>query len=68
MSFPIFRCRSMFSITTMELSTSMPTAKEIPARLTTLMFRWKSHRKMNVPTAETGIARAVVSVERTLLR
>ena len=65
---PIFRWRSMFSRTTMELSTSIPMAKEIPARLTTLRLRWKCQRKMKDPTADTGMARAAVSVVRILRR
>ena len=58
----------MFSSTTMELSTSIPMAKEIPARLTTFRFLLKSQRKIKVPMAETGIAKAAVRVVRTLLR
>ena len=65
---PSFRWRSIFSNTTMELSTSMPTAKEIPARLTTLKLRLLSHRKMKQPMTEIGIASAVVSVDLTLRR
>jgi hypothetical protein len=56
----------MFSSTTIELSTSMPTAKEMPARLTTLMLRSSSQRKRKVPTADTGMARAVMRVPRKL--
>ena len=48
----------------MELSTSMPTAKEIPARLTTLKLRLLSQRKIKQPMTEIGIARAVVNVDR----
>ena len=67
-SFPIFRCRSMFSRTTMALSTSIPTAKEIPARLTTFRFRPKIHRKMKVPITLIGIAVATITVEERLRR
>ena len=63
---PIFRWRSIFSRTTMELSTSMPTAKEIPARLTTLMFRPRIQRKIKVPMAEIGMATAVATVDLIL--
>jgi hypothetical protein len=58
----------MFSSTTMALSTNMPTAKEMPARLTTLRVRSKIHRKIKVPTAEMGMATTVVKVEEMLLR
>ena len=50
----------------MALSTSMPTANEMPARLTTFRVRSKTHRKMNVPIAETGMATAVVTVDEML--
>ena len=41
----------------MELSTSIPTANEIPARLTTFRFRPIIHMKTKVPMAEIGIAK-----------
>ncbi len=60
--------RSIFSITTMELSTSMPTAKAMPERLTTLRFRPRAFMKMKVPITLIGMAVATTTVERTLLR
>ena len=59
------RWRSMFSSTTIELSTSMPTAKVMPARLITLMLRSKRYMKKKVPITEMGMATATVRVELT---
>ncbi len=56
----------MFSSTTIALSTSIPTAKEMPARLTTFRLRPKPHMKINVPMIEMGMATAVVRVELML--
>jgi hypothetical protein len=58
----------MFSSTTTALSTSMPTANAIPARLITLSerpMRWSSRK---VPMMLVGIARAMTTVERPLRR
>ena len=52
----------------MALSTTIPTAKAIPARLTTLSVRPKSVTIRNVPTALIGIARPITKVLRQLLR
>ena len=65
---PILRWRSMFSSTTMALSRSMPTAKEIPARLTTFRFRPRALMKMKVPITLIGMAVATTTVEETLRR
>jgi len=58
----------MFSSTTTALSTSMPTANAMPARLMTLSVRWKAARARNVPITLTGIESVTMSVERTLRR
>jgi len=63
-----FRCRSMFSRTTMALSTSMPTAKEMPARETTFRLRPKSFMKMKVPMMEMGMDTATMTVDEKLRR
>ncbi len=58
----------MFSSTTIALSTSMPTAKAIPARLTTFKFLPKAFMKINVPIMLIGMAVAAIPVDATLLR
>ena len=60
--------RTMFSSTTIELSTSMPTASAIPPR--DMMFSDTSLRYIsrNVPITETGIATPVIVVARESLR
>ncbi len=65
---PVLRCRSIFSSTTMELSTSMPTANEIPAILTIFRFLPISQRKTKQPMAEMGMAMPVIIVALTLLK
>jgi hypothetical protein len=58
----------MFSSTTMKLSTSMPTAKAIPARLRTLSERPIRYRQRNMPTVLTAMARKMTAAERVLRR
>ncbi len=58
----------MFSSTTIELSTTMPTAKAIPARLMTLSVRPKKFISRKVPTIEIGIAAATTKVLERLRR
>ena len=50
----------MFSSTTIALSTTIPTAKLIPARLMTLMLRPMADMTRKVPTILTGIATAMM--------
>ena len=52
----------MFSSTTMELSTNIPAAKVIPARLTTFRLRPKSQSMINVPMMLMGMASPMTSV------
>ena len=56
----------MFSNTTIALSTTMPTANAIPARLMTLIDRPSTVITKNVPTTLIGIARATTRVLRPL--
>ena len=52
----------------MALSTSIPTAKLIPARLTTFKFRPSAFIRIKVPTTLIGIAVAITTVALTLLK
>ena len=52
----------MFSNTTIELSTSMPAANVMPAKLMTFRFRPSSHSMMNVPMMLIGIATPITNV------
>ncbi len=52
----------------MALSTSIPAANAIPARLTTLRFLPKAFIKMKVPMMLIGIAEAATTVDEILLR
>ena len=54
----------MFSSTTMAASTTMPTAKAIPARLITFSDRPRTAIATNEPTTDTGIAIATTAVGR----
>ena len=65
---PMPRCRSMFSSTTIALSTTIPTAKLSPAREITFRFRPVSHIATNVPITEIGMATATINVGRGLRR
>ena len=58
----------MFSSTTIALSTTMPTAKEMPASMTTLMVRPRRVTTRNVPTAQIGMARQTMNVAERLRR
>ena len=53
------RCRKMFSSTTIELSTSMPTPSASPPRLMMLRLTPAASMSEKVPTTEIGIARAI---------
>ncbi len=52
----------MFSSTTMELSTTMPTAKAMPARLITFRLRPKTSIIRKLPMMLMGMATAITSV------
>ena len=65
---PFWYQRKMFSRTTIALSTSMPMAKAMPARLITLSERPISESSRNVPITLVGIASAITKVGRMLLR
>ena len=58
----------MFSSTTTALSTSMPIANAMPARLITLSERPMRLSSRNVPMTLVGIASAITRVERALRR
>ena len=48
-------CRSMFSITTMASSTTMPVARTMPKSVRVLIEKSKTLMNANVPTSETGM-------------
>ena len=58
----------MFSSITMALSTTIPTAKAIPASMTTFKLRPSSVTARNVPITEIGIASATTAVADALRR
>ncbi len=55
----------MFSSTTMAASTTMPTAKAMPASEMTLIERPSAAMAAKLPMMETGIASETTSVART---
>ncbi len=65
---PCSRFRTMFSSTTMELSTSMPTARAMPP--SDMMFSDTSlvYINRNVPMTEIGIAMLTIVVDRASRR
>ena len=67
-SFPFSRIRYMFSRTTIAASTTIPTAKAIPASETTLIERPNNAIATNDEITETGIANPTTNVARTDLR
>ena len=58
----------MFSKTTMELSTTIPTAKERPARLTTLILRPNKVITRKVPITLMGMAMDTIMVLAKFLK
>ena len=62
---PISRCLYTFSSTTIALSTTMPTANAIPARLMTLIDRPSATIATIAPTTEIGIASAMMPAVRS---
>ena len=56
--------RSTFSMTTMASSTTNPVAKVIPNKVSVLMEKPSALTKMNVPTSDTGMVIAGISVLR----
>src|SRR5277367_1746297 len=57
-------CRCTFSITTMASSTTSPVANVIPKRVRELIENPKILMNANVPTSETGIVMAGITVAR----
>ncbi len=55
------RCRKMFSSTTMELSTNIPTPSARPPRLMMLRLTPAASMSAKVPTTEIGIASAIAT-------
>ena len=60
--------RSMFSITTIASSTTMPIASTSANSVSTLMVKPSSRRPRNVPMTLTGTASIGISVARQLWR
>ena len=60
--------RSMFSITTIASSTTMPVASTIPNSVSVLIEKLNSLTKAKVPISETGIVIAGISVLRQFWR
>ena len=60
--------RSMFSITTIASSTTMPVASTIPKSVSVLIEKPNSLMNANVPTSETGIVTVGMSVLRQFCR
>jgi hypothetical protein len=58
----------MFSRITMELSTSMPTPSARPVSVMRFSVSPEKYMTDSVTTSETGMARPIMSVVRTLLR
>ena len=59
-------CRSMFSMTTIASSTTMPVARMIPKSVSVLIEKPISFTNANAPTSETGIVIVGISVLRQL--
>ena len=57
--------RTMFSITTTALSTTMPAANARPASEITFKDRSNAARRVNVPTRHSGMVSPMASVETT---
>ena len=57
-------CRSMFSMTTMASSTTMPVARTMPNRVRVLIEKSKSLMKAKVPMSDTGMVMAGMMVLR----
>ncbi len=66
--FPMCRCRSMFSSTTIASSTSRPVANARPARLTRFSVVPSARITMNVPISDIGIETLTTSVDAMLRR
>ena len=60
--------RSMFSITTIASSTTIPVASTIPKSVSVLIEKPNSFTKAKVPTSETGIVIVGISVLRQFCR
>ena len=60
--------RVMFSMTTMASSTTRPVARVSPNKVSVLMEKPNSLTKAKVPTRETGMVIAGMSVERSVWR
>src|SRR6516165_8239979 len=65
---PSTMCRSTFSITTIASSTTRPVASVMPNSVSVLIEKPKSLTKANVPTSDTGIVMAGISVVRQSCR
>src|SRR6185312_15875173 len=65
---PSEMCRCTFSITTMASSTTSPVARVMPNKVSVLIENPSALTKMNVPTNETGIVTAGMTVERQSCR
>ena len=61
-------CRSMFSITTIASSTTIPVASTIPNRVRVLIEKPKSLTKAKVPISDTGMVMVGISVLRQFWR
>ena len=61
-------CRSMFSITTIASSTTMPVASTIPNSVSVLIENPNSFTNANVPMSETGMVMAGMTVLRQFCR
>ena len=59
-------CRSMFSMTTIASSTTMPVARMMPKSVSVLMEKSISLTNANAPMSETGIVIVGMSVLRQL--
>src|SRR6185312_4443012 len=65
---PSDMCRCTFSITTMASSTTNPVARVMPNSVSVLIENPSALTKMKVPTRETGIVTAGITVERQSCR
>jgi hypothetical protein len=61
---PSSRCRNTFSSTTIALSTTIPTAKAMPARLMTFTLRPMATMNTTAPITEIGIDSAMIPALR----
>ncbi len=61
-------CRSMFSMTTIASSTTMPVARMIPKSVSVLIEKPISFTNANAPISDTGIVIAGISVLRHVCR